>query len=337
MSVKKLMLVLSLALALTAIWGVTAQDDDRLVVVATTTQVRDALEIIAGDHIQLIGLMGAGVDPHLYTPTESDIMAMNQADAVFYSGLYLEGQFGTVLEALSARDVRVFAVSDPVRDAGYTIGGFTLSEEFTNVDDPHFWFDPRNWQMSVLAIGDELAALDPDNAETYLANAEAYSEQLDLLFDWATEAMSVINEEQRVLVTSHDAFNYFGQAFGWEVRGLQGLSTQDEAGVADVQDLVSFVIEHDIPVMFVESSVPPNAIESVQESVQAQGHGIGIGVRELYSDAMGEPGEFGGTYIGMIAENVITILQSYEVEIPEWPEELQPEPPVELLTLEDAA
>lgn len=324
--------VLIAALILTGV--VAAQGADRLMVVATTTQVADALAIIGGEHIDVTGLMGAGVDPHLYQPTEANIAAMNGADAVFYSGLNLEGQFGTVFRALGERNIRVFAVSDPVKQAGFTIGGFDLSEELTNVDDPHFWFDPRNWQMSVTAMAEELGKLDPAHADEYLANAEAYNAQLNLLFEWATEAMSQIPEEQRVLVTSHDAFNYFGQAFGWQVRGLQGLSTEDEAGVADVQELVDFVIERDIPVMFIESSVPPNAIESVQEAARARGHNIGIGVRELYSDAMGAPDSFGGTYVGMLAENVITILQSFAVEIPDWPEGLEPVPPLELLEME---
>lgn len=324
-----LLLLLSLALALTG--GALAQDEAALNVVATTTQISDALTIIGGDHLNITALMGAGVDPHLYKPTEADIAAMNSADAVFYSGLHLEGQFDEVFEALGQRNILTFAVSDPVKQAGYTIGGFDLSEELTNVDDPHFWFDPRNWQMSVTAIAEELSLLDPDHADEYTANAEAYNAQLDLLFEWAAEAMTQIPEAQRVLVTSHDAFNYFGQAFGWEVRGLQGLSTQDEAGVADVQELVSFVIERDIPVMFIESSVPPNAIESVQEAAEARGHQIGIGVRELYSDAMGAADTFGGTYVGMLAQNVITILQSFGAEIPAWPADLEPVPPAELL------
>jgi manganese/zinc/iron transport system substrate-binding protein len=320
-----------LLLLVTAGSGAAAQDEEQLSIVATTTQIRDALEIIAGEHIDLVGLMGAGVDPHLYKPTEANIVAMNNADAVFYSGLHLEGQFGEVFAALGERNIRVFAVSDPVKQAGFTIGGFRLSEEFTNVDDPHFWFDPRNWQMSVEYMADSLGELDPDHAATYRANANAYLTELDTLFDWAVDAMAAVPEAQRVMVTSHDAFQYFGQAFGWSVRGLQGLSTVDEAGVADVQDLVSFVIERDIPVMFIESSVPPNAIESVQEAARARGSDIGIGLRELYSDAMGVPGTFGGTYIGMIAENVITVLQSYGVDLPPWPDTLEPFPPLDLL------
>ena len=310
-----------------------AQDAQPLNVVATTTQAYDALNIIAGEHINLTGLMGAGVDPHLYTPTEANIAAMNLADAVFYSGLHLEGQFGEVFEALGQRAVRVVAISDPVKQAGFTIGGFNLSEEFENVDDPHYWFDSRNWQMSVTYMAEVLGELDPDNAATYAENAEAYNAQLELLFEWAVDAMAQVPEEQRVLVTSHDAFQYFGQAFGWDVRGLQGISTEDEAGVADVQDLVNFVIEREIPVMFIESSVPPNTIESVQESVQAQGHEIGIGVRELFSDAMGQRETFGGTYIGMIATNVTTILQSYGEDIPQWPADLEPEFSAELLEI----
>jgi manganese/zinc/iron transport system substrate-binding protein len=329
----KSLITLILALLLALAGGAAAQDEAALSIVATTTQVYDALTIIGGEHLAVIGLMGAGVDPHLYKPTEADIAAMNSADAVFYSGLHLEGQFDEVFEALGQRNILTFAVSDPVKQAGFTIGGFNLSETLTNVDDPHFWFDPRNWQLSVTAMAEELAALDPDNGEAYLANAETYNAQLDLLFAWATEAMSQVPEQQRVLVTSHDAFNYFGQAFGWEVRGLQGLSTEDEAGVADVQDLVSFVIEREITVMFIESSVPPNAIEAVQEAAQARGHEIGIGVRELFSDAMGAPDSDGGTYVGMLAQNVITILQSFEVEIPAWPDDLEPVPPVELVEM----
>ena len=331
----RVLAVLSLLTGLLAtIGGIGAQDSPRPLVVATTTQARDALEIVAGDRIELIGLMGAGVDPHLYRPTEADIRAMNQAEAIFYNGLHLEGQFGEVLAALGERAVQVVALSDPVKKAGYTIGGFTLSEEFSDVDDPHFWFDPRNWQLVISHVARQMALLDPDGAESHEQRADEYNAQLDLLFDWASEALAAVPEERRVLVTSHDAFQYFGQAFGWQVRGLQGLSTEDEAGVADVQDLVDFVIERDIPVLFIESSVPPNAIASVREGAAARGHEIGVGLRELYSDAMGAPGEFGGTYVGMLAENVSTILQSWGLPLPPWPEELLPALPAELSGVE---
>ncbi len=314
-----------------------AQEDPLPLVVATTTQARDALEIVAGERIEIIGLMGAGVDPHLYRPTEADVRAMNRADAIVYSGLHLEGQFGDVLGALGERDILVVALSDPVKKAGFTIGGFTLSDAYSNVDDPHFWFDPRNWQLSIDHVAEQLALLEPAGADDYAERAADYNLQLELLFDWASEAMAAVPQGQRVLVTSHDAFQYFGEAFDWEVRGLQGLSTEDEAGVADVQALVDFVIERDIPVLFVESSVPPNAIESVREGAAAQGHAIGVGLRELYSDAMGAPGDFGGTYVGMLAGNVSTILQSWGLPLPAWPDDLQPPLPDELVEVDAQA
>ncbi len=331
--IRRLVAIMVLMLS---VFGSYAQDNDnRLKVVATTTQAADAVKILAGDLVDLTALMGAGVDPHLYQPTEANIRAMNEADLVIYSGLSLEGQFDEVFQALGERNIRIYAMSDPVKEAGFIIGGFDLSEELQDVDDPHYWFDPRNWSDSIMGIAEVLSEEDPRNAETYLSNAQAYQEDLQTLYIWALEAMSQVPEGQRVLVTSHDAFNYFGDAFGWEVRGLQGLSTEDEAGVGDVQSIVEFVIENEIPVMFVESSVPPDAIESVQEAAQAQGFDVGIGVRELFSDAMGDPDTFGGTYIGMLAQNVITVLQSYGFDIPEWDADLEPVPPTELLDMSD--
>jgi manganese/zinc/iron transport system substrate-binding protein len=317
--------------------SILAQNEPSIRIVATTTQAADLVTILGGDligeTIEVTALMGAGVDPHLYRPTESDIAAMNRADAIIYSGLHLEGQFDTVFNALAERGVRIYAMSDPVKAAGYTFGGFTLSEELVDVDDPHFWFDPRNWQLTAEGAAAFLSELLPEHAELFAANYEAYYEHLDLLYAWGNEAMSVVPEEQRVLVTSHDAFQYFGDAFGWEVRGLQGISTEDEAGVADIQDIADFVVEREIPVMFVESSVPPDAIEAVREAVQSGGGQVDIGLKELYSDAMGAPGDFGGTYIGMIAQNVAIVVRSFGYELPEWPEVLEPVLPESLIML----
>ncbi|MGJ3240828.1 MAG: metal ABC transporter solute-binding protein, Zn/Mn family [Anaerolineae bacterium] len=325
--------------------GVHAQEDQeesvRLRIVATTTQSADLVTILTADvpGIEITGLMGAGVDPHLYQPTESDITAMNRADMVVYSGLNLEGQFERVFNALNEQGVSTFATGHPVRDAGFVIGGFDLSEELSDVDDPHFWFDPRNWELSVQSLADELIVVDPDYAETYQANASAYIEQLILLFEWANDAMRLVDDDQRYLVTSHDAFQYFGSAFGWRQTAIQGLSTQDEAGVGDIQETVDFIIDNAIPVIFVESSLPPNTVEAVVEAVRDMGGNVRIGVRELYSDAMGEPDNFGGTYIGMIASNVYTILQSYQcagvtLTLPDWPDDLTPEPPSDLLDVD---
>jgi manganese/zinc/iron transport system substrate-binding protein len=305
-----------------------------LKIVAATTQAADLARILSADldGVNVTALMGPGVDPHLYQPTESDIVAMNQAEMVIYSGLRLEGQFDAVFEALSEQGIAIYALSAPVKDAGFIIGGFDLSETLADVDDPHFWFDPRNWQLTVEDLSETLADLDPANAESYRANAAAYMDQLQLLFEWADVGLRSVAEGQRYLVTSHDAFQYFGAAFGWRMQAIQGLSTEDEAGVGDIQATVDFVIDNDIPVLFVESSIPPDTIEAVIEAVRAQGRGARIGLRELFGDAMDEPGGFGGTYIGMLAQNALTIMQSYlcmgaAVDIPEWPEDLLPQPP----------
>lgn len=324
-----------------AVFPAAAQDDDTFNIVATTTQAADIANILTDgvEGVNIAALMGAGVDPHLYQPTEADIRAMNNADMVVYSGLHLEGQFDTVFEALGEQGVTTFALSQPVKDAGFIVGGFDLSEELTNVDDPHFWFDPRNWELSILELAAEMGELDPDNAEIYTANAEVYAEQLQLIFDWADEGMRALPDNQRHLVTSHDAFQYFGAAFGWRMFSIQGISTEDEAGVGDIQEVVDFVMENDIPVIFIESSLPPDTVEAVVAAVEDAGGTLRVGVRELYSDAMGEPGTFGGTFAGMLGENVYTVLQSYacagvDVEIPEWPENLEPTPPEEIINVD---
>jgi manganese/zinc/iron transport system substrate-binding protein len=282
--------------------------------------------------------MGAGVDPHLYQPTERDIQAMNAADMVVYSGLHLEGQFDAVFEALKEQGVTVYSMSKPVKDAGFVIGAFDEAVAQLGSDDPHFWFDPRNWAVTVRDLSQLLGEIDDEQAGMYMKNAEAYVAQLDALYAWADEGMRSVPGGQRYLVTSHDAFQYFGAAFGWRMAAIQGISTEDEAGVGDIQQTVDFVITNRIPVLFVESSIPPDTIQAVIEAIEAEGGTARIGVRELYSDAMGAPGTFGGTYIGMIAENVYTILQSYrlagvDVEIPEWPAGLEPEPPEALLKI----
>ncbi len=329
-------LALVLIFALTVGSSASATEEP-LSVVATTTQAADLIHILAQDvdGISITALMGPGVDPHLYQPTESDIVAMNQAEMVIYSGLHLEGQFDSVFAALSEQGVAIYPLSGPVKDAGYIIGGFDLSDALTNVDDPHFWFDPRNWQLTVADLAEKLVVLDPGNASAYRASAAAYMEQLQLLYDWAEAGLRSVAEGQRYLVTSHDAFQYFGAAFGWRLQAIQGLSTEDEAGVGDIQETVDFVSDNDIPVLFVESSIPPDTIEAVIEAARAQGGAARIGLRELYGDAMGEREGFGGTYIGMLAQNALTIMQSYQcmgaaVEIPDWPADLLPQPPEDL-------
>ena len=314
--------------------------DGAFKIVATTTQAFDVTQILTQrvDNVEITPLMGAGVDPHLYQPTESDIAAMNEADMVVYSGLFLEGQFDTVFNALREQGVLIHALSDPVKQGGFTIGGFELSDELVDVDDPHFWFDPRNWELTITDLGDALAEIDPENSSTYIDNATAYAGMMTPLYEWANEGLRSVPEGQRYLVTSHDAFQYFGGAFGWQMEAIQGLSTEDEAGVGDIQGTVDFIIANDIPVVFVESSIPPDTIEAVIEAVQSEGGTVRIGVREMFSDAMGEPDTFGGTYVGMLATNAYTVLQSYQcagvdVTIPNWPADLSPEPSADLLNV----
>lgn len=314
---------------------------DTLHIVTTTTQASDLTRILTAGapHIEITSLMGAGVDPHLYQPTEADIAAMNRAQMIVYSGLHLEGQFDNVFEALREQNVRIYALGQPVKEAGFVIGVTDFAEDVETIgtDDPHFWFDPRNWELTTRDLAEQLAQLDPTQADLYRANAEAYISQLEQLYAWADEGMRSVPSGQRYLVTSHDAFQYFGAAFGWRMAAIQGISTQDEAGVGDIQGTVDFVIANDIPVLFVESSVAPNSITAVREAISSAGGDVRLGVRELYSDAMDAPDTFGGTYIGMIASNVYTILHSYQcagvdLTIPAWPADLLPAPDEELLT-----
>ncbi len=320
-----------------SIQGSHSADDGVLRIVGTTTQASDLLRILSkgAENVEITGLMGAGVDPHLYKPTERDMRAMNNADVVIYSGLHLEGQFDTVFRALHERGVVVYALSEPVKSGGFVIGGFDRALSKLGSDDPHFWFDPRNWELSVRGLAALLAEIDPEQAEVYRANGETYAVQLELLYAWANEGMRSVPEGQRYIVTSHDAFQYFGAAFGWRMAAIQGISTEDEAGVGDIQQTVDFVIDNRIPVLFIESSIPPGTIQAVIEAIRAEGEEARLGIRELYSDAMGAPGTFGGTYVGMLAENVYTILQSYrdagvDVVIPEWPAGLDISPPATL-------
>ncbi len=325
------------ALVFIALLAPARATEETLRIVATTTQASDLLGILSDgrDGIMITSLMGPGVDPHLYQPTESDIAAMNRAEMVVYSGLRLEGQFDTVFAALGEQGIKTYAMGQPVKEAGFIVGGFDLSDQYSNVDDPHFWFDPRNWEITVLDLAEALAELDPQNAQVYRDNAAAYVGQLQALFAWANAGLRSIDEARRFLVTSHDAFQYFGAAFGWKMQAIQGLSTEDEAGVGDIQAAVDFVIENEIPVLFVESSIPPDTIDAVIEAVEAQGESVRLGIRELFGDAMGEPGSFGGTYVGMLAQNALTIMQSYrcmglDVDILEWDAELLPKPPDDL-------
>ena len=305
--------------------GADQSDSASLRIVATTTQAGDIMRVLSDGlgHVDVAILMGAGVDPHLYQPSEADVRLMSNADLIVYSGLNLEGQFERVFRALRQRGTEIFSMGSVIEQEGFAL----TSGEDAYASDPHFWFDPRNWQLVATSLGEYLADIDAPHAAVYQERAQTYVAQLDALFSWAEEGLASVPEGQRHLVTSHDAFRYFGSAFGWSMRAIQGLSTEDTAGVGDIQETVDFVIQQSIPVLFVESSVPPDTIRAVQEAVRAQGADVDLAVREMYGDAMDDPGLFGGTYIGMLGTNVMTSLQSYQCAgvdamVPPWPEEL---------------
>ncbi|WP_420455252.1 metal ABC transporter solute-binding protein, Zn/Mn family [Rubrivirga sp.] len=271
-------------------------------VVATTSLIADLAREVGGDRVEVEGLMGPGVDPHLYRPRESDVARLVGADIVLYNGLELEGKMGEVLEQVEGRGIIAEPVAETIGE-----GGLLAPPEFQGAFDPHVWMDVALWRRVSTAVADALVALDPTHAETYVANAEAYQARLTALDAWVREQTATVPPDQRVIVTAHDAFNYFGRAYGFEVRGLQGLSTATEAGTADVRDLAAFVAERRIPAMFVETSVSPRNIQAVLQAVQARGFDVAIG-GNLFSDALGDPGTPEGTYEGMIRHNVGTIV-----------------------------
>jgi manganese/zinc/iron transport system substrate-binding protein len=263
--------------------------------------IRDVVQNVGGDHVLAVGLMGPGVDPHLYKASEGDVRRLFRADVVFYGGLHLEAKMAEVLEEMGGR-TRVVAVTDAIpRDR------LLAPPEFEGSFDPHVWFDVKMWQMTVDTIASTLAAADPANAAAYRRNAAAYHARLDSLDAYVRAQAARVPREQRVLVTAHDAFNYFGRAYGFQVRGLQGISTASEAGTGDVQALAEFIARRRIPAVFVESSIPRRTIEAVQEAVRDRGWDVRIG-GSLYSDAMGDPGTPEGTYDGMVRHNIDTLV-----------------------------
>jgi manganese/zinc/iron transport system substrate-binding protein len=282
--------------------------DRQIRVVTTTGMVTDIVENVGGERVAVDGLMGPGVDPHLYKATEGDVIRLADADVVFYSGLHLEAKLSEVFERMGGR-VRTVAVTD-----GIPRNRLIASAAFGAAYDPHVWFDVRLWMDSAREARDALAALDPAHAATYRANAERYLADLEELDRYVRRRSAEVPRERRAIITAHDAFNYFGRAYGFEVRGLQGISTVTEAGTGDVQDLADFIVEREIPSIFVESSVSPRMIEAVEEAVRARGFDVGIG-GSLFSDAMGDPGTPEGTYVGMVRHNVDTIVDGLTREV----------------------
>ena len=273
-------------------------------VVVTTNIIGDLVRQVAGDRVTLTTLMGAGVDPHLYRASEGDVQTMAEADLVLYNGLHLEGKMTDVFAQMNERSVPTSALAaDAVPDSL-----LIPSAEYASSYDPHVWFDVQLWRRVTQHVGDVLARRDTARAEAYRSSADAYAQRLDSLHQYVMRQAKRIPEDRRVLVTSHDAFRYLGQAYDIEVRGLQGISTASEAGTQDVQTLADFVVTRRIPALFVESSVSPRGIEAVQAAVKAKGFQVRLG-GTLYGDALGDRGTPTGTYIGALRHNIDTIVQ----------------------------
>lgn len=272
--------------------------------VATVGMIADVVRNVAGENAALTSLIGEGVDPHLYKPTRSDVVALNEADVVFYNGLMLEGKMADVLVRAARGGRPVYAVTEEILDQG----DYVMTDESDHYD-PHVWMDVQGWIRATEVVAKSLSEFDPKNAEAYQKNAAAYLAELRQLDEYARESIASITPSQRVLVTAHDAFSYMGRAYDLEVRGIQGLSTESEAGVKDIEALVTLLVAKKIPAVFVETSVADKNVKALVEGAQAQGHELKIG-GALFSDAMGKSGTYEGTYIGMIDHNITTITRA---------------------------
>lgn len=296
-----LLLVLTVMLV-TACGQQTTDGKGKLNITATTGMITDVVQQVGGEYVEVSGLMGAGIDPHLYKASQGDVKKLDDADIIFYNGLHLEGKMAEMFEALEKRKPTI-AVSSYLREEqlhaapGQSQGGH----------DPHIWFNVKLWISAAEVIRDTLAEKDSAHASYYKERAAAYIKELEKLDTYAREQIALIPEASRILVTAHDAFGYFGEAYGLTVTGLQGMNTMSEYGSKDVSKLRDYLVENNIKAVFIESSVPKKSIESVIEGARQLGHEVKIG-GELYSDAMGDAGTVEGTYIGMVKHNVDTIV-----------------------------
>lgn len=305
MKIKGLGLLMALALLLTAILPVAyAEQAETLNVVATTTMLADLARSIGGERVHVDGLMGPGIDPHLYQASAGDVGLMQNADVVLYNGLHLEGKMGEIFEALGRQGRAVISIEEGL-DEGKLLGW----ADDPSVHDPHIWFDVMLWKDAAAIVASGLSGLDPEGAADYAASLDAYLAELTALDAYVRARAEELPAAQRILVTAHDAFQYFGHAYGFEVRGLQGISTDAEAGTADVSALADFIVERRIKAVFVESSVPTKTIEALQAAVAARGFDVAIG-GELYSDSLGDAASGHDTYLTTVAANIDTIVDA---------------------------
>lgn len=308
-SVRRSLLIGLSSLVLVGGRGAHAQSVKKLEIVATTGMIADAVTQVGGDRIAVSALMGPGVDPHTYRQTRSDIAAMTRADAVFWHGLYLEAQLEEFLGTLAKRRAVVALAQALPKEA------LLRHDEYKDRFDPHVWMDPALWADVVNAARDALTGVDPAGREIYAANAARHVGELEALKAYASRALASVPPASRVLVTAHDAFAYFGRAYGFEVMGIQGISTESEAGLKRVEELVAILVQRKIKAIFVESSVSDRNVRALIEGAAAKGHQVVIG-GELFSDAMGAPGTYEGTYLGMHDHNVTVITRALGGDAP---------------------
>ena len=278
-------------------------DSEKILVTTTTNVITDLVENIGGDRVLVTGLMGPGVDPHLYRPSASDVKKLQDADIVFYNGLDLEGKMGDIFVKIGREGTSVWAVSENISSESL------LSLDTEGHFDPHIWWDVELWMEAAKVVATGLSEHDPENSQIYEKNLEEYLDLLHHLKEESLEKLDSIPKEQRVLVTAHDAFQYFGNAYGLEEMAIQGWSTDSEAGIKEIQNLADHIAERKINALFVETSISPATIEALKAAIQDKGHDVIIG-GELFSDAIGEKGTHEGTYVGAFTHNVDTIVQA---------------------------
>jgi manganese/zinc/iron transport system substrate-binding protein len=280
-----------------------AEEKEGFVITATTSIIQDGLEDLMPADVEILSLMGPGIDPHLYKPTSADLGKLKNADIIVYNGLSLEGKMGEILKNLS-RKKPTLAVSNFIDNKD-----LRKSSAFKGSYDPHIWFDVDLWQRGLTGLSDSIYLLQAWNSD--LANTPSYSDTLKSLHEWVKSNIMKIPEEKRILVTAHDAFGYFGRAYGIEVVALQGISTLSEAGIKDIENLIDFILEKEIKSVFLESIISPKAIKAVIQGCRLKGYEVKLG-GTLYSDAMGPEGTLEDNYPGMIRYNVNTIVNSIE-------------------------
>jgi len=313
--VRRCLLFVALLLAVTPISPGAAQQ--KLQIVATTGMIADAARQIGGDLVEVQGLMGPGVDPHSYRQTRTDILAMTKADLVLWHGLYLEAQMEDFMKTLSSRR-HVVAVAD-----GLPKDLLLSHDQYKDRYDPHVWMDPDLWSRVVVVVRDALIAALPEGEAEFRANAEKHLQEIAALSDYSKKALATVPAGSRILVTAHDAFKYFGRAYGYEVLGIQGISTQSEAGLSRIAELVDVLVDRKIRAVFVESSVSDRNVRALAEGAASRGWQIEVG-GQLFSDAMGRNCTYEGTYIGMIDHNVTTITRALGGEAAGFGEQEEP-------------